>query len=217
MKNSSLKWGLGAVVFIGVLYALFIYLPAQLTPSSNSALFDTSKDWAIGPANAKLTLIEYSDFQCPACAQYYPLVKQLEAAFPNDLKVVYRQFPLRQIHANADLAARATEATGSVGKFWEMHDKIFETQKDWSTSENATDIFAGYAEALGMNKEDFVTALNSAEVAKAVAADEATGKSLAVQGTPTFFLNGKKLENPRSFDEFKKVIETELNKEQESI
>jgi len=212
MKNSSLKWGLGAVVFIAVLYALFIYLPAQLTPSSNSALFDTSKDWARGPANAKVTLIEYSDFQCPACGQYYPLVKQLEAAFPNDLKVVYRQYPLKQIHQNADLAARATEAAGTAGKFWEMHDKIFETQKDWSTAENATDIFAGYAESFGMKKEDFLSALNAPETAKAVAADEATGASLAIQGTPTFFLNGKKLDNPRSFDEFKKVIESNLSR-----
>lgn len=212
MKNTSVKYGIGAVVFIGVLYALFVYLPGALTPSVNSPLFDTSKEWSIGKEDAKLVMIEYSDFQCPACGQYYPIIKQLEAAFPNDLRVVYRQFPLRQIHPNAELAARASEAAGTQGKFWEMHDKLFETQKDWSAATNAQDIFTGYAEQLGLNKEQFVSALTSEGIAKAVLEDESTGRSLGVQGTPTFFLNGKKLNNPRSFDEFKKLLETELKK-----
>lgn len=214
MKNNSLKWGLGAIVFLAVMYGLFVYLPNELSPTKDSTLFTVTDEWIRGPEDAAITIIEYSDFQCPACGQYYPVLKQLKEEFPNDLRVVYRHFPLRQIHINADISARASEAAGQQGKFWEMHDAIFEAQQEWSNVADPTEIFTGYALQIGIEKEAFLESLNSSTTAAAVSADEATGRSLAVQGTPTFFMNGEKLTNPRSFEDFKKIIEETLNSQQ---
>lgn len=163
-------------------------------------------DWKRGNENAKVVLIEYSDFQCPACASYYPLVKALHDEFSDSLLVVYRHFPLSQIHTNADPAARAAEAAGKQGKFWEMHDLLFERQKEWSSDRNASGTFAAYAGMLGLDTNRFISDFNSPEVIERVRSDYQGGFRAGIAGTPTFFLNGKKIQNPRSYDEFKKII-----------
>ncbi len=118
---------IGATLGLGVL-VLIIYgiaknpTPATLQTDPNMVRVE---DHVKGPTNAKATLIEYSDFQCPACAAYFPIVKQLQETFPQDLRVIYRHFPLTQIHNNAFDAARAAEAADLHGKFWEMHDILF--------------------------------------------------------------------------------------------
>lgn len=165
-----------------------------------------SDDWKRGNDSAKAVLIEYSDFQCPACGSYYPLVKALHEEFGDSLLVVYRHFPLSQIHANAEPAGRAAEAAGKQGKFWEMHDLLFERQKEWSVDRNASGTFAAYAGALGLDTSRFINDFNSQEVKAEVAADYESGFRAGIAGTPTFFLNGKKIQNPRSYEEFKKVI-----------
>lgn len=110
------------------------------------------RDWIKGNESSKVALIEYSDFQCPACAANYNLVKYLEGKYFSDIKFVYRHFPLQQ-HAQAIPAARAAEAAGAQGKFWEMHDKLFENQDKWADTTTAKDIFKGYAEELGLDME----------------------------------------------------------------
>lgn len=169
-----------------------------------------SDDWMRGNENAKAVLIEYSDFQCPACGSYYPLVKALHEEFGDSLLVVYRHFPLSQIHENAEPAARAAEAAGTQGKFWEMHDLLFERQKEWSGDWNAAGAFAAYAGALGLDTGRFINDFNSQEVKAEVARDYESGFRAGIAGTPTFFLNGKKIQNPRSYEEFKKVISESL-------
>ena len=199
-------WLLVAVFVGGVVWGLV--KNTTLTPSEPSALLSiSSSDWVKGNSGSKIVLVEYSDFQCPACAAYHPVVKQLVEEFGNDVAFVYRHFPLRQIHPNADLSARAAEAAGAQGKFWEMHDLLFENQKEWSNQKNAVDSFVKYAESLGLSSEQFKSDIDSKEVKQKVNEDYNGGTSLKISGTPTFFLNGKKLQNPRNYEEFKSIIE----------
>lgn len=206
------KYFLWSAVFI--LFGAAIFGFVKIAPdlakkqTASLSLAVNENDWFKGGENAPVALVEYSDFQCPACASYAPLIKALAEEFGGGLKIVYRHFPLNQIHKNADLAARTAEAAGQQGKFWGMHDLIFDNQKQWSDARKAEaeKIFAGFAEKLGLNAEKFSYDVQSKEIEKAVAEDLASGNGSAVQGTPTFFLNGKKIQNPRNYEEFKKLI-----------
>lgn len=194
-----------------VLVAGGIYGLIQLGgPPSTTAPVDrlTDADHVQGSASAKVVLIEYSDFQCPACGAYYPIVKQLGQTFSDELAIVYRHFPLRSIHKNADIAARAAEASGKQDKFFEIHDLLFEQQEAWSDLIDPTETFVGYATKLGLDLERFRNDLRSDSTKDRVNRDYQSGIAARVQGTPTFFLNGKKINNPRSFEEFRKLIES---------
>lgn len=159
-----------------------------------------------GGKDASVVLVEYADFQCPACAVYHPIVRKLEEEFGDNLKFVFRQFPLNAIHKHADLAARASEAANLQGKFWEMHDLLFEHQSDWVKSEDALSIFTQYALSSGLDKEQFLRDLEAPGVKEKVARDLKSGWDSQVKGTPTFFLQGKKIVNPPSYDAFYRLI-----------
>jgi protein-disulfide isomerase len=120
-------------------------------------------------------------------------MKQLHATYGDNLRIIYRNFPLTSIHANAHLAAQAAEAAGKQGKFFLMHDKLFEEQNSWNDLENPTGTFIQYASALGLNIEQFTTDLESTEVKQAIADDIASGTRSNVNSTPTFFVNGTEL------------------------
>ena len=131
-------WVIGFVVILaGAFGAMAVASKNSKLPSPNAVAKDsvefviTDKDHIQGPANAKVTLVEYADFQCPACAAYHPLLKKLEADFPRDLRVVYRYFPLKQIHFQALNSAQVAEAAGLQGKFFEMHNELFDNQQKW--------------------------------------------------------------------------------------
>ncbi len=168
------------------------------------------QDWFEGGKNASVTIVEYSDFQCPACAAYYPVMKELNAAFGDQIKIVYRNYPLTQIHANAQLAAQAAEAAGIQGKFFDMHDLLFAGQSTWSTLPNPADTFTSYATSLGLNIDQFNADLTSSAVRTAVADDVRSGMSANVTGTPTFFLNGERIENPQGLQPFTELINAAL-------
>ncbi len=171
-----------------------------------------SNDWVRGNKNAKVVLVEYSDFQCPACAYYSGMVKNLERDFLNDLAVVYRHFPLEQIHKYAKLSAQAAEAAGKQGKFWEMHDVLFEKQSEWSVSDDALQNFISYAQTLGLDINRFQTDLNSKDIEDRIQKNIISAYDQKLAGTPTFFLNGKQIQNPKDYEEFKRLIEGEINK-----
>lgn len=177
--------------------------PTDQTPSILESLSDA--DWVKGDRQAQTVLIEYSDFQCPACKAYYPLVKQLAQDFSSQIVFVYRHFPLSG-HQYAKLAARAAEAAGRQGKFWEMHDLIFENQNAWSNQENPKNIFTGFARSLLLDTDQFSRDLDSKEVKDKVDNDYQSGVRAEVNYTPTFFLNGQRISNPRSYKEFQKLI-----------
>ena len=173
----------------------------------------SDQDWVEGNPNGRVTFVEYSDFQCPACAAYYPLVKRLVQDFGNDIRFVYRYFPLRAIHANADLASRAAEVAVKQGKFWEMHDKIFDNQRMWADSKDAETLFTNYAVSLGLDMYKFKADLVSPEVAQRVESDYESGIKSGVNYTPSFFLNGRKIQNPQSYDEFRAIVAQALASE----
>jgi len=170
----------------------------------------TSSDQIRGSLDAKIMLLEYSDFQCPACKAYEPLVKKVLEEYSDEVFLVYRHFPLRQTHENAQLSAQAAEAAGKQQKFWEMHDLLFIKQEEWAEEKDFSVKLKSYAEELELNVDQFEKDLESDEGKRKIDEDYASGLKFNVNATPTFFLNGKKLENMRSFNDFKREIENLL-------
>ena len=206
-KNKQLiALGVGILFIAGIV--IFGNMSGAGTENTNTTI--TIEDRVKGNKNAVVKLVEYSDFQCPACGAYYPIVKQLMDEYGDKVKFTYKHFPLRRIHANADLAARAAEAAGVQGKFWEMHDMIFENQEKWSEA-RAQSIFVGYAKDLGLGADKFKKDLSSKEVKAKVQNDFEEGIALGVNSTPSFFLNGEKLSGIKSYEEFKNIIENAIN------
>jgi len=184
--------------------------PANQTGLAITVDAVNAEDWVKGNRDAKVVLIEYSDFQCPACAFYYPLLKRISEEFGDKLAIVYRHFPLPQ-HQNAKSAAYAAEAAGRQEKFWEMHNLIFENQKDWKDKRSADEIFINYAQTLNLNLDQFKTDFASKEIRKKVENAYNNAVRLGLNSTPTFFLNGKKITNPRNYEDFRNIILQAIN------
>ena len=225
MKNShwakNLNQG-GAALWVAVILIIIIGIAgivilAQKQESDNggsgSSLLPpiTESDLVKGNSGSATILIEYSDFQCPACGGYYLLLKKLNEEFGDKILFVYRHFPLQQ-HKNAKSAAIASEAAARQGKFWQMHDMIFENQSEWSEEKNAEGIFTSYTQNLGLNIEQFKNDLNSQEIKEKIDNDYKGGVRANVNGTPTFFLNGKKIITPRNYNEFKQLLQQAVEK-----
>lgn len=170
-----------------------------------------SDDWIKGNPEATVTLVEYLDFECEACGAYYPLVKQLAEEFKDDVRFVNRYFPLPG-HKNGMNAAQAVQAASMQGKYWEMHNILFENQKSWGEKASDPSLFEGYAKQVGLNVEQFKKDVVSKEVKDRVNRDKTSGTQLGVSGTPSFFLNGEKIQNPKSPEDFKILIQAALLK-----
>lgn len=206
-------WLFALLLVSGAIFGV-IKLNQNSSPNQTASLVGaiSDADRILGNKEAKVTVVEYSDFQCPACAAYHPMVKQLAEDYGDRVMWVYRNFPLKQIHANAELAALAAEAAGRQDKFWEMQDMIFENQKEWSDEGSAKAIFVKYANALGLDAIRFENDLESKEVEDKVDKDYQSGQKSGVNATPTFFINGEKIQNPRSYEEFRSIIEGAIGK-----
>lgn len=205
-------WSFAILLVGGAVFGL-IKLGSNASSNQTTSLINSvsPSDWSKGAEGAKVGLLEYSDFQCPACGTYYTFIKQLNEKLTEKIQFTYRHFPLKQIHANAELAARAAEAAGRQSKFWEMHDMLFENQSSWSNQRNAKDTFVSYAQSLQLDIGQFENDLNSKEVKEKVESNYQSGIQSGVNATPTFFLNGQKIQNPRSYDEFRNIIEQAIN------
>ncbi len=167
-------------------------------------------------SEAKVVMTEYSDFQCPACAHYFPMVKKLKQAYGEKLKVEYRHFPLNS-HQYAMLAARAAEAARNQGKFREMRGMLFEKQKQWSDSGNPQPMFVNYAKNLGLDTDQFQDDLNSAETQQAVMKQKNEGIERGVNSTPSFYINGEAVPTlPRNYDQFKALVDIYMNEAKQS-
>lgn len=173
-------------------------------------------DHVLGNKESKVILVEYGDFQCPGCKAVHPTVKALAEKYEDQIAFVFRNFPLTTIHANARTAAAAAEAAGLQGKYWEMHDQLYETQDSWKSlsPEERGDFFANYAKELNLNVEQFKTDLASEAIAEKINFDLALGRKVGVSGTPGLFLNGNELTQPTWSDptKFEAAIEAELKK-----
>lgn len=201
-----MKLVLGLVAIIVLVLAYYFYVTGKTEGEPLPAVEVTQTDHVRGNPTAKATLVEFADFQCPACAAYQGLIERVLAENSSDVKLVFRNFPLIQIHPNALIAAKAAEAAALQGKFWEMHDTLYLKQQEWSTSPNVKSVLVGYAGALKLNTKQFEADLTSEAIEKKIMAEYQEAMRLKVPGTPTFFLNGKMIESPRSVEEFTQLI-----------
>jgi len=158
-------------------------------------LSQQSHDNAVGEGT-KATIVEYADFQCPYCANYAPLLDQVKQTYGDEVKVIFRSFPITSSHPQSMAAHRAAQAAAIQGKFWEMHDKLFGNIQLWSGNSGASSIFEGYAKEIGLNMDQYATDVVSEAVAAKINADQKSGTGLGVNATPTLFLNGQKLDEP---------------------
>lgn len=207
MKNTLIIWGIVLLVIlgsVGIIIKLAKNRPAS-TGLTGSIPAVSSQDNSRGPKDAKVVLVEYSDFQCPACGSFYPTVEELNKELGDKILYVYRNFPLPQ-HQNAEIAAYAAEASARQGKFWEMYSLLFANQREWSEGKNARDYINKYAGTIGLNMDKFGTDIVLSEIKDKVSGDETGGANAGVNSTPTFFLNGKKLEGYNTYDDFKNLI-----------
>lgn len=171
-------------------------LGAQPVASPSAAVSPASTESALATPSAQtVQIVEFSDFQCPACKAAAPQIKQLEAEFPGQIQFIYRHYPLTSIHDKAMLAAQAAESASRFNKFWEMHDKLFETQEEWTgfSQDEAKNKFIEFATGFGINNEEFTKLLESDEIKQIVQSDINLGNEVKISATPTFFLNGEKV------------------------
>lgn len=197
MKNTW-RWWLGGigVFLIGFIWwwsAIRLAIPQSERDKPTNTIMPT--DWYLGNPQGQIKIIEYSDFQCPACQQYSKVDQQLVQLFGDRIGFAYRHFPLRELHRYANLAAQAAEAAGKQGKFWDMAALLFNHQNDWADSPQAPTLFTNYAESLKLNLPEFLADIRSRQVRALVEADYINGLVNKINSTPTFYINGQKINN----------------------
>ena len=188
-------------------------LPLNSTVPPRAPTAGAPNPYARGGANAAVTLEEFSDFQCPACGNLDPGLRRISKDYGDRVRWVFRNFPLTTIHKYAFIAARAAEAAGVQGKFWEMHDMLYDNQKEWVEAAEPRDLFATYATRLGLDVQRFKADLDRQDLADRIKADYERGASLDVKGTPTIFINGRELMPGKlpTEDDIRRGIDAALN------
>lgn len=231
-------WGGVTLGVIVIVLGLMWFVGGTPTPAPGGNIVApevTAADWQEGPSTtlgaspAPLTLMEYSDFQCPACGAIYPVLQKLKTEYASSTRFVYRHFPLAQ-HLDAKLASYAAEAAGRQGKFFEMHDLLFEKQQEWGidthvTLSDPTELtpamkavlepkLLSYAESLKLDMMQFKADMASQEIHDKIDKTIVDGRTMGIPATPTFFLNGKQLNlvTPKPYDELKAILDAALKK-----
>jgi protein-disulfide isomerase len=162
---------------------------------------------AMGPANARITLVEFSDFQCPYCSKAVVQINATLKAYPNDVRLIFKQYPLMELHPAAAISAAAALAAHQQGKFWQMHDVMFANRPKLSRQS-----ILAWAKEIGLDMNRFTADLDSDATKKAVLRDQADGDKAGVEGTPTVFINGQRYNGDLAPDAIKPVIENELKR-----
>lgn len=205
---NKVGWIIFSAVVVVILGGLIVWArianpPIDLSGVENNSIVAASEqngnigDHKKGSESNKIIFVEYGDYQCPSCGGAYPNINTIMEEYGDDITFVFRNFPLTTIHPNARVAASAAEAAGLQGKFWEMHDLLYENQDDWqgAKTDQRLSLFNGYATTLKLDLEKFTADLSSKPVSQKINFDMALGKSVGTQATPTFFLNGEKLDD----------------------
>jgi protein-disulfide isomerase len=172
--------------------------------SAKLAIPVSARDHAQGPKSAPVTLVEYGDFECPHCAAAHVIIRKVQEAMGDQLRFVFRHFPLTQIHANAETAAEAAEAAGAQGQFWELHDLLFENQSKLDLPDMMT-----FAEELGLDTQRFFSEVSTGVHHERVRADFLGGVRSGVNGTPGFFINGLRYDDAWDFRTLLEALESE--------
>jgi protein-disulfide isomerase len=203
------------VVAVVVLVGLFVINNKPTTPATatTSAAKVNGNELHKTGTGTKVTVVEFGDYQCPACSEVEPIIEKLTANYATKITFVFRNYPL-SIHPNALAAAEAAEAASAQGKVWEMHNKLYAAQKDWAdlSSADALNTFVGYAESLGLDTTKFKSDVTNKAYASIISADKADGDALTLSGTPSFFINNTifKPGFVPTYDELTKAIDADL-------
>lgn len=215
-ERGKIFFGAGvAVVTLAIVIGAAVLLsgkPATANFVATTAAALGASDHERGDATSTVSVIEYGDYECPACGAYEPIVEQLTEEYGNRVNFVFRNFPLTQIHPNAMAGAEAAEAAALQGQFWQMHDLLFAKQNEWSVATGAAvqSDLDSYAKSLGLNVAKFDADMQSEQVAAKIQADLASGNAAQIDHTPTFFINLKQIPNPSSAQEFQSDIDAAL-------
>ena len=208
---NKIGWIIFSAIVVLILGGLIVWTrmanpPIDLSGVENNSVIAASEqngnigDHVTGKTDSDIRIVEFGDFQCPSCGGAAPNVNTLMDEYGDRVALVFRNFPLTTIHPNARAASATAEAAGLQGKYWEMHDLLYERQGDWSNQDatKRTETFNQYAEEVGLDIEKFKTDVASANVGKKISFDQALGKREGVSATPTFYLNGEKLDEETS-------------------
>ncbi len=210
-KESTILIGITIATILALVGGSFFFSKKDSAPVvADSKVYDATvlmgeHSYSYGSDNPKVTIVEFGDYQCPACGASYPITKELVNEYHDQIKFVFREFPL-EMHANAYDAARAAVAAGAQGKYWEMHDKLYETQDVWGEKTGAALTFEGYAKDLGLNVDQFKKAFSDKTFDPIVQAGLTDGTALGVNATPTFFINGKKMSGVYTLAQWKNLL-----------
>jgi protein-disulfide isomerase len=199
-------WILIIIIVLG--FGAAIFFSNSNKPASNVKPTENIE----GQGKDGVTLLEYGDFECPYCEEYYPIVKQVAAQYNTQIFFQFRNLPLTQIHPNAFSGARAAEAAAVQNQFWQMHDLLYDNQDQWVNSSNPQTYFDVYAKQLGLNVNEFNTDFSSTKVDDLINADiNAFGKTGEPEATPTFFLDGKYIQPDPTVASFSQLINAAIS------
>jgi protein-disulfide isomerase len=209
-KRFLIIMGIIVVAFLGI-----FFLGNTKKDTQSTETVGTVSNHSIGNNAKNVELLVYGDFECPACGQFSVIEKQVVDTYQNDIKFTFRHFPIDTIHPNARAAARAAEAAGAQGKFFEMHDLLYQTQSQWSSqvTTNPQSIFEEYAKQLELDIDKFKVDYAAESTNSTINADKNEGNSKGVSGTPTYYVNGQKVDNSQltTVEGFSKVIQDAIN------
>ncbi len=194
MKNLGLLIGSLVITLIAVVAVAFLFtrkVNAPIVPADPQILLGESLNTKGNPT-AKVTVVEFSDFQCPSCKAIQPLIDDIYSSASDSVKIVYRHYPLRTIHPNALAAAKAAQAAGKQNKFFDYHDKLFAVQEEWAEESDPMGKFEQYATELGLNIDQWKKDVADKAIEDIVLKDEADGNTLGVDSTPTIYVNNVK-------------------------
>jgi len=217
MSNKTKPIGV-IVVAVALAAGIAVYWSRQSPASGGSSSSKIATTDALpggghvrGKETAPVTLVEFGDYQCPSCGFYYPIVEELLKRNPDKVKLEFHHYPLIQMHPHALAAAMAVEAAGDQGKYWEMHDMIYNHQREWSIMPNPESEFLAYAAQLNLDANKFMQSVKSPDVENRIAEDIRRGTKVNVNGTPTFFINGQQVDPlPKGVDEFTQLIDAAI-------
>lgn len=211
--------------FLAVIAVVILVFVGIVVITSNKSTTSTSNstkpsEHIEGQGKSGVTLVEYGDYQCPYCGEYYPTLKQVYAEYSSQITFQFRNFPLVNLHPNAFAGARAAEAANLQGKFWQMHDILYEqndlyynsneTYATWINASDPLNDFDNYAKQLGLNVNQFNTDYASSKVNNVIQADMNAGNQLNIDATPTFILDGKQVQIGNSLGSFETLINAQI-------
>ncbi len=204
------------LVTIAALGAIFWFSRDKSANDDNGSTQASVSNHTVGAGNKGVEIVEYGDFQCPACRGFFPVLQEVKAKYGDDIKFTFRNFPIDSIHPNARAAHRAAEAAAKQDKFWEFHDLLYQQQDSWKNSTAIVGVMESYAQQLELNMDQFKADYPSEEINRTINADISAGQALRVNSTPTFVINGKIIDSETqqsmaTLEGFSKVIDEAIS------